>query len=115
MTNKNYELPNYVKLNDVIVNTMSILKEVNPTIIRAGRKDRYSNIMNDNIKGLYAFKTLIATGYKVINSENETAFITTDFDYTGNNKYVVLDFNTDLFFDLLKTNQRKGGKQETLI
>lgn len=116
MTDKNYDLQNYVKLNDIVLNTMGILKEVNPTIIYAkGIERSYNNLRNDNIKGLYAFRTLIATGYKIIRSENETASITANFDYTGNNKYVILDFNTDLFFDLIKTNQTRGSKQESLI
>lgn len=108
----NFQLQNYIKLNDVISGTTAKLNEINPTI-NLKSKDFEYNKFNQERKYYYSFNTLIATGYNVICFENQTDLITANFDFTGNNNSVLLDFNSRLLYELVKTE--KGAKQGTLI
>lgn len=113
-TNKpKHPINNYVKLRDIIFNATSKIRD-NKTICD---KDKRFHNNNYYITMAAGFNTLIATGYYQIAYINDVDMIKTDFDYTGSNTDVILDFNRDCLIKLIQTkpNQDLGSKQGRLI
>ena len=108
-TKNNYQLQNYIKLDNVINNTAQKLKENEAVKINGKSFNKYSK----QDRELYTFDTLIATGYNVICYVDDREIIKTNFDFASNNKDVLLDFNRDLLTKLVKGNT--GETQLKLI
>ena len=104
-----YNLQNYIKLGEVVSNTLNQLR-ANETII--SNRSSIKNFRTNN-QHLLSFNTLIATGYNVITVLNDSELIKTNFDFASNNTDVLLDFNYDLLREL--TNTDKRSKQGKLI
>ena len=101
-----YNLNNYVKLNSVIRNTTLELRK-NTAI---SDKDKRFFHSNDYIKLCGGFNSLIATGYYQIAYNKDNDMIKTNFDYTGSNKNVLLDFNVDALKNLINTSVKENSK-----
>ena len=88
-------LTNYVKLGNIIYNSVNELNSID------NLNGRYPYDWSN--KGQGAFNTLIATGYYQIAYVKDVEMIKTNFDYTGDNKDIVLDFNTECLKKLIQT------------
>ena len=105
-TNKpQYNLNNYVKLNSIVVNATRELK-ADKTIYQ---KDKRFYSYNDYDKLCGGFNSLIATGYYQIAYIKDKDMIKTDFNYTGSNTNVILDFNVDALKNLLNTSTKENS------
>ena len=106
--NNKPQLINYIKLNDILYNTAKQLKKLD--LIKKPYAPNNSIILKGN-----ALNCLLANGYYDILYSNATDDIKLDFDYTGVNSNVVLDYNSEFLKKLLQTETVTGAKQETLI
>lgn len=105
---EDYNLQNYIKLEDVISNTLQQL--IDKEIVISNRA-QIKEFRRENRK-LLTFNTLIATGYNVITILNNNDLIKTNFDFASNNTDVILDFNYNEFIKLVENT---GAKQKKLI
>lgn len=102
------QLINYIKLDDILYNTVKELNKLDFV------KTKYTPNTSIELKG-NALNCLLANGYYDILYSNATDDIKLNFDYTGTNSNVVLDYNSEFLKKLLKTETVTGAKQETLI
>lgn len=91
-------ITNYVKLSQIVLNSMSELKH-NDELMNKTRDFRH-------IKPVGAFNCLIATGYYNIAYNTDVDLIKKNFDFTGSNKDVLLDFNLDKLNEICKTSDK---------
>lgn len=105
---KDNKLQNYIKLSDVIRNTTKYLKTSNIVIDDINFNNR-TDAPNFQVA---TFNTLIASGFNAICYKNDKNLIKTNFDFTGNNRNVLLDYNIDCIKELVKTKQ---GETQTRL
>lgn len=102
-------LPNYIKLDSILYHSAQHLRHK-----KIDEKAMYNR--NPYSQMLEAFNTIVASGYYQIAYNDDANLIKTNFDYTGTNTNVVLDFNKEYLKTLLNTDVKTdGGKPETLI
>ena len=101
-------ITNFVKLSEIVFNTQSELNS------NEELKERTKDYRDITLLG--AFKCLITTGYYQIAYNKDVDLIKKNFDFTGSNKQVVLDFNNDYLDTLLNIKCKTvGNGRQTVL